>query len=127
VQPGQALWNIAAIYEISLDELLALNNLTRDSFINPGDELIIRMALAIATETATTTASITPMKPSPTTSSSPTANPSPTFTFTPTATLTLQRGPTVGFMLGDPWLVGILSFVALGILLMLVGLFAGRR
>ncbi|MDI6814175.1 MAG: CAP domain-containing protein, partial [Desulfitobacteriaceae bacterium] len=35
VQAGQALWNIAAIYNIPLAELLALNGLTENSFIYP--------------------------------------------------------------------------------------------
>ncbi|GAB4477373.1 MAG: hypothetical protein Kow0088_16180 [Anaerolineales bacterium] len=44
VQPGQALWNIAAIYEIPLADLLAMNGLTENSFIHPGDKILIRKA-----------------------------------------------------------------------------------
>ncbi|RMG98757.1 MAG: LysM peptidoglycan-binding domain-containing protein [Chloroflexi bacterium] len=43
VQPGQALWSIAAYYEVPLSELLLINNLTPDSFIKPGDEIIVRL------------------------------------------------------------------------------------
>jgi hypothetical protein len=41
VQPGQAAWTIAVYYDIDLAELLALNNLTEDSIIHPGDILLI--------------------------------------------------------------------------------------
>lgn len=44
VQPGQALWNIAAIYKVPLADLLSLNGLTENSFIYPGDKIIIRKA-----------------------------------------------------------------------------------
>lgn len=50
VQEGQALWTIAVRYEIPLDELLRINNLTENSYIYPGDVLIIRPA---ATPTTT--------------------------------------------------------------------------
>lgn len=42
VQPGQALWNIAAAYKIELADLLAINGLTKESFIHPGDKIIVR-------------------------------------------------------------------------------------
>lgn len=44
VGPGQSFWAIAARYEISLDQLYLYNNLNENSVINPGDELIIRLA-----------------------------------------------------------------------------------
>ncbi|MFQ5419866.1 MAG: LysM peptidoglycan-binding domain-containing protein, partial [Anaerolineae bacterium] len=43
VQEGQTLWAIAARYEVRLDTLLLYNNLTDDSFIQPGDALLIRL------------------------------------------------------------------------------------
>jgi LysM repeat protein len=42
VQPGQTAWTIAAHYEVNLAELLALNNLTEDSVLHPGDVLLVR-------------------------------------------------------------------------------------
>ena len=42
VQAGQTAWTIAANYEIGLAELLALNNLTENSILQPGDVLLIR-------------------------------------------------------------------------------------
>lgn len=41
VAPGDTLWSIAARAGLTLDELLELNNLSRDSFINAGDIIII--------------------------------------------------------------------------------------
>jgi len=64
VQQGQALWNIAATYKISLKDLLDLNGLTENSVIHPGDELIIVEAQGTtgeATETPQTGASPTPL------------------------------------------------------------------
>lgn len=42
VQPGQAAWTIAAQYGIELAELFALNNLTENSILHPGDMLVIQ-------------------------------------------------------------------------------------
>ena len=44
MQDGQALWTLAAHYEVPLSDLLWFNNLKEDSFVNPGDEIIIRLA-----------------------------------------------------------------------------------
>lgn len=41
VQPNDSLWNIAAAAGISLQELLELNALTENDFIQPGDRLIV--------------------------------------------------------------------------------------
>lgn len=41
VQPGDSLWAIAARHGLTLDELLELNNLTRNDFINAGDRIIV--------------------------------------------------------------------------------------
>ena len=43
VQPGQSLWAIAARYNVKMDELLLFNNLTEDAFIQPGDELLVKL------------------------------------------------------------------------------------
>jgi uncharacterized protein YkwD/LysM repeat protein len=75
VQPGQTLWTIAAAYQIEVADLAALNNMTAQSFIYPGQELII--ALDVTPE--------------------PTVGPSgeaPTATATRTPRLTSTPGPT---------------------------------
>ncbi len=43
VQPGQALWNIAAAYKVGLSYLILLNNLNENALIYPGDKLLIRL------------------------------------------------------------------------------------
>lgn len=62
VQPGQALWNIAAIYNVPLADILTLNGLNENSFIYPGDKILIRKAAVTPTleEALLPTASPTP-------------------------------------------------------------------
>ncbi len=80
VQQGQTLWVIADTYKVDLSVILALNGLTQDSVIFPGEKLLIKVA------------HITPtIEPSVTTSA--TKNP-PSATVTPTATVLSSRTPT---------------------------------
>jgi len=76
VQLGQAAWTIAAYYEVDLDELLALNQLTEDSILHPGDVLLVRPPETFnnspAADPATEIAFETPMVVSPIPSMSPT-------------------------------------------------------
>lgn len=62
VQPGESLWIIAARAGLTLADLLALNGLTEQSVINPGDRIIIGQA---APEVATPeeAAPATPLPP----------------------------------------------------------------
>jgi len=61
VQQGQALWNIAAAYKVSIAYLLTLNSITESSIIYPGDKLLVRVAQvnALATETQIITVTAT--------------------------------------------------------------------
>ena len=43
VLDGQALWQIAAHYEVDLAHLYLINNLSEDSFLQPGDEVMVRL------------------------------------------------------------------------------------
>ncbi len=43
VKTGQTLWTIAALYQISVEELIWLNNLSADTLIYPGDTLIVHL------------------------------------------------------------------------------------
>jgi len=87
VQVGDTLWSVAARAGLTLEELLELNDLTRDSFIQPGQELIIGYAEGSAppagsvtpdvTDTITVTAAASPtvtVRSTP----SPSATPQPT-------------------------------------------------
>lgn len=55
VQIGQALWNVAAIYGVELEEILTLNKLTSNSVIFPGDKLLIKPPPETSTPTPQTT------------------------------------------------------------------------
>lgn len=44
MQQGQALWTIAAYYDVDLDYLYLINGLTEDDFLHPGDEVTVRLA-----------------------------------------------------------------------------------
>jgi LysM repeat protein len=81
VKQGQALWNIAAAYKVSLADLMALNGLTQGSFIYPGDKLLVRPAQATST---------------PTPSEVPTSTITPTRTLTPLVTIALAQAPPTG-------------------------------
>jgi LysM repeat protein len=52
VQRGETIWTIAARYGIALDDLLALNNLTRGAILHPGDRIVLRPAAPTATPPA---------------------------------------------------------------------------
>ena len=84
VEQGQALWSIAAAYQVNLDDLLALNGLTSSPIIYPGDRLLIKPADTTPSAPQTETAPATAASPA-----SPTAAPRPTRSPTPTATQAL--------------------------------------
>jgi uncharacterized protein YkwD len=55
VRSGETLWLIAITYGVKIDEILALNNLSKDSPIYPKQELIIKKALSTPSPTGATT------------------------------------------------------------------------
>ncbi len=65
VQPGESLWIIAARAGLSLPDLLALNDLTEASIINPGDALVIGYVTPAAVGPEQTTPTATPPPPTP--------------------------------------------------------------
>jgi len=86
---GQSLIGIAEAYQVPLDEILQLNNLTLDSIIYPGEEILIRPA-----NTATATLRPTATQPSATpTASATSATPTPRNSFTPKPTETATAEP----------------------------------
>lgn len=66
VQQQDTLWAIAATYGLTLNELLQLNNLTEDSFVQPGQLLIIGYATPVPTETPPTETPRPTLPPPPT-------------------------------------------------------------
>jgi len=120
VQEGEFLITIAEAYGITLDELLALNGLTDESIIQPGQVLVIRQATSpqpaltsgtIQVPTATLRPSLTPL---PTLTPFITATP----TVTPTPGLGIFEriftGPTryIGF--------GLIALVVVGVILLVI-------
>ncbi len=77
VQAGEALWTIAAVYKISVDELKQLNGLN-SNFLKEGQELIIKSAGVAGMETAAAKAASE--------TESVTVTPYPTVTRRPTRT-----------------------------------------
>ena len=60
VQTGQALWNIAMAYEVSVDDLIVLNDLPANPVIYTGQKILVKVAF---TPTPEPTATLTPRPP----------------------------------------------------------------
>ena len=91
VQAGDTLSGISLEYGVSLDDVYKLNNLTRDSILNVGQEIVVKAGPggAVAPQpTATLKATVAPTL-APTTAGTPAATPSPS----PLATQTLLPPP----------------------------------
>lgn len=110
VETGQAPWSIAAAYDITLDQLVALNNLGKNPVIYVGQKLIIQPA---ATPTPTPTVTLTPRPP--------TRTPIPAQTAQPVAT---QEPETGGALLNlDRSTLGLILILicGAGLALMVIG------
>ncbi|RME05638.1 MAG: hypothetical protein D6803_08530 [Anaerolineae bacterium] len=122
---GQSLIGIVNTYGADLNEVLKLNNLTLDSVIYPGDEIIIRPSY---TPTVTVTAS--PEPPTATPSITPTPkpqSPTPLPTLPPLATIvpspTLSPTPLVISPQREPVVVGaVLTSLTILLVVILLGL-----
>lgn len=123
VREGETLITIAQAYNITLRELLALNNLTSTSVIFPGEKLIIRKA-STATPTPEITTTHTPRPATPT--RRPTRTPT---SLPPSATATIiLASPTATPAPAKPMdtygkvMVGaIVAFGVIGVVLMVTG------
>jgi LysM repeat protein len=102
VQEGETAWTIAAMYGLTLDDFLQINNIDRSTVLYPGDDVLIRDPEPTATSTAipmaTPTAVIRPTRSDITLA--PTWTGSPTWTASPdvptvTATPTITPSPVV--------------------------------
>ena len=51
VRSGQAMWTLAAYYDVELDYIYRINNLSENAFISAGDEIVIRLADGVPTPT----------------------------------------------------------------------------
>lgn len=84
VREGESIWTIAELYDMSADDLIALNALPLQPTIFAGQKLLIRVA---PTPTITPTITKTPRPPTRTPAPTNTARPptmTPTITATPT-------------------------------------------
>lgn len=70
IRTGQTLWTLAAVYEVPLADILALNNLPENAVIFPGDEILLKAA-----DPPTPTSSPTQPPPTPTATRTATATP----------------------------------------------------
>jgi LysM repeat protein len=43
MQQGQALWTVAAYYDVDLDFLYLINNLTKEDILHPGNDVFVRL------------------------------------------------------------------------------------
>lgn len=131
VMPGQSLYAIAEAYGITLDVLLELNKLTRESVIQPGDKLIIRAA---SSATLTLEATRSPTQPPPTSTRLPTRTPtlrpsaSPTSAETPLPSGTPEQASvSTGDRIGDALLAAVLFLAVVGAVLVITGFVLKRR
>jgi len=124
VRTGQALWNIAAVYKVTMEELMELNGITQYDYIHPGDEIIVQAPFT-PTPTATKTPSPTNTRPPATKTPTTTATPEGGI---PTATATVAAGAgivegddgeTVQEALENPTLRGVVV-IALGVLVVVL-------
>jgi len=136
VAEGQVLITIAEAYQISLQDLLALNNMTTKTVIYPGERLIIRLAQVTPTQTpAPPTATVFP-----TPTSAPTRTPTPTMLPPPespqpteippqgeASTGSASSKPLGTAITSDPLLVIIVVLIAVGIGLVVAGSILRRR
>lgn len=88
VEQGQTLWTLAAKYKIGLDELLTLNNLNQNSFVFPGDKIVVRPSSTPGAAVPTEAASLAVTLPAD-------APPPGTETPTPIAALDMLSTPVV--------------------------------
>jgi LysM repeat protein len=136
VEPGQTLWAISAAYDINILDLLAINGLNANSFIVPGQKIVIRQAgsMPTATEVVVDTTEEPTRTPRP--SATPTqpvteqANLSPTLSASRMSSSDLgassaekvqaldRVAPRSGI---DPLLVVIVSLMVGGLLLVVAG------
>ncbi|MFA9491891.1 MAG: CAP domain-containing protein, partial [Anaerolineales bacterium] len=74
IQVGQTLWTIAAVYDVPLDQLLELNEITMNTLLQPGQEIIIeqsRESEPTVTPTVESTPTPSETEPIPTPSITP--------------------------------------------------------
>jgi hypothetical protein len=126
VEPGQTLWAIAAIYDINILDMLAINGLNANAFIVPGQKIVIRQAGSQPTATEKVEEKVEKPTRTPRPSATPTqpvtkqANLSPTMSASniEKAQADDRTVPKSGI---DPLLVVIVSLMVGGLVLVVAG------
>lgn len=123
VRNGDTLWGIAVEYGLSLDQLLAFNNLSQNALLSIGDSLLVVEPTPLPTETPLPTAT-----PPPTETPRPTQTPQPSPTIDPAsvaAAMAVSPTPDLSQVDGATnarqWVAGGTLVISLG-LLFLAGL-----
>jgi LysM repeat protein len=142
VQAGQTLWDIAAVYEVSLQDILSLNGLAKDALIFPGEKLIVKPATTNSTPLAKPSPLITGTLINQGTATPRSQNTASTASLKSTTTASQmsispitqpskspQIDPTTMDKTGiDPLLAGIIALLVIGSGLVLSGIiFRNRR
>ena len=122
VRTGQTLWEIAITYGLSLDQLLALNQIEQDAILHSGDQLLVRQIepTPVPTEPPTVTPQpATPTLPAPTATSSPTAASQNSQALALASTPEAQTETAVAQTSDDsPTVVSIITGMTVGLLLL---------
>lgn len=126
VEPGQTLWAISAIYDINILELLSLNGLNANSFIVPGQKIVIRQAGSMPTATAEAEETVVRPTRTPRPSATPTRAATeqaylPPAQDTPEVETTITSNRASAKPGVDPLLVVIIGVMVGGVALVLAG------
>lgn len=129
VREGESIWSIAELYDVTADEIIALNGLPLQPTIFAGQKLLIRIA-PTPTITPTITKTLRPptRTPAPTsTARPPTASPTVTSTPTPTPFSLLNLLPARNSAARRNLGIGLIVVCGLGLVWMIVVSLRGPR
>jgi LysM repeat protein len=129
VRSGQTLWEIAFTYNLTLDDLLALNNIDENVILQPGDQLLVRKAVPTPVPTLPPTETPIPATPTQAPTTTPTV-PSTAVASLNNQSLAQATTPEAGAETAvstennaeQPAIVGIVTGLAVGLLV--IGLLA---
>ncbi|MBP1694352.1 MAG: hypothetical protein H6Q37_2235 [Chloroflexi bacterium] len=128
VKSGQTLVGISTVYKIPLADLLALNGLTMQSIIQPGDRIVVKQADPTRTATTTPTSEPTSTKaPIARTPLPPTASISATVLITPQPTATTPPVISGSFSPQNAILASIVFLGLVGVVLLAWGIIIRRN
>ncbi len=121
VRSEQTLWEIALTYGLTLDQLLAFNNIDQNTIIQPGDQLLVRQAEPTPLPTLPPTATPPPATLSPTqtptsASTAVSASLSQTSNFVATPNAPVETAAPATTEEAGPTVVSIITILLVGLL-----------